>query len=369
MAMLINKTSFIYKLCICIIYIPVIFIIISCSSKKTNENTDTAKTSLPEEKNLVDATIVNLQDFNKEIISNGKFEALKKAELYFKTQGVINKINAKNGQKAGKSQVIASLEKEELEYNIQKAELNFEKASIDRKDALLGMGYDQDNTNKVREDHLRIANIRSGYREAQLALEDAQRQLGFASIKAPFAGIIAGIGQKPFEKANISDPFCTIINDVWFEVKFPLLETEVGSVKTGQKVEITPLAGNKSTTGKITEINPRIDENGLAWLKASVQNPGGYIEGMNVKVSIKETVPGQLIVPKAAVVLRQNREVLFRYTKGIAYWTYIQVLDENNNSYAVIAADGATLNPGDTVIINNNLNLAHESEVEIEKVD
>jgi uncharacterized Zn ribbon protein len=87
---------------------------------------------------------------------------------------------------------------------------------------------------------------------------------------------------------------------------------------------------------------------------------------MNVKVSIKKAVPNQLIVPKQAVVLRQNREVLFRYTGGIAYWTYINVLDENENQYSVEAAEGATLEPGDTVIISNNLNLAHESEVEIE---
>jgi membrane fusion protein (multidrug efflux system) len=86
---------------------------------------------------------------------------------------------------------------------------------------------------------------------------------------------------------------------------------------------------------------------------------------MNVKVSIKRAIPGQLVVPKQSVVLRQNREVLFRYTKGTAYWTYINVLDENENQYSVIAAEGATLELGDTVIISNNLNLAHESEVEV----
>ena len=88
---------------------------------------------------------------------------------------------------------------------------------------------------------------------------------------------------------------------------------------------------------------------------------------MNVKVSIKETIINQLVVPKQAVVLRQNHEVLFRYTKGSAYWTYINVLYENENQYSVEAVEGATLEPGDTVIISNNLNLAHESEVEIEE--
>jgi hypothetical protein len=196
-------------------------------------------------------------------------------------------------------------------------------------------------------------------------LEEANYQLENIILKAPFSGKIEGLKQKPYEKADLSKPFCTLINDSRFTIDFPLLETEVSEVSAGQKVTITPIAGAKQSVGTITEINPRIDENGLAWLKAEVTNPGGYLEGMNVKVSIKKSIFGQLVVPKQSVVLRQNREVLFRYTGGTAYWTYINVLDENENQYAVKASDGATLELGDTVIISNNLNLAHESEVEL----
>jgi len=185
-------------------------------------------------------------------------------------------------------------------------------------------------------------------------------------LTAPFAGTIVGLTQHPYEKANLANPFCTLLNDNRFYIDFPLLETEIDKVKLGQKVSISPIAGAKQSTGTITEINPRIDENGLVWLKAEVKNPGGYMEGMNVNVSIKRAIANQLVVPKQAVVLRQNREVLFRYTKGTAYWTYIEVLNENEKEYSVIAAEGATLELGDTVIISNNLNLAHESEVEIQ---
>lgn len=229
------------------------------------------------------------------------------------------------------------------------------------------MGYKGVSEDKILPDHLRIANIRSGFNDASLALEKAERALEDVSLKAPFAGKVEGLKQKPFEKVNLSEPFCTLINDARFTIDFPLLETEISEVQIGQKVTVSPIAGAKTTTGTITEINPRIDENGLAWIKAEVTNPGGYLEGMNVKVSIKKTIPGQLVVPKQAVVLRQNREVLFRSTgDGIAFWTYINVLNENENQYSVKAAEGATLNPGDTVIISNNLNLAHESEVEME---
>ena len=87
---------------------------------------------------------------------------------------------------------------------------------------------------------------------------------------------------------------------------------------------------------------------------------------MNVKVLLKKDVRNQLVVPKSAVVLRDNQEVLFKVVAGKAYWTYIQTTMENSSSYAVIAhpdKSSATLNPRDIVIVSGNLNLAHDSEV------
>lgn len=320
--------------------------------------------SLPKEKNIVETTILVEQDFTREIVSNGKLSAIQRAELYFQNSGFIENIHVKNGQNISKDIKLANLQNDDYKFALQKAELTKEKAEIDKLDALIGMGYIQTDKN-ILPDHEKIAHIRSGYGQALIQYEEAKIRLENTSLYAPFSGTVEGITQRPFEKAKLSKPFCTLINDNRFFIDFPLLETEIARVKTGQKVSILPIAGAKQTTGTITEINPRIDENGLAWLKAEVKNPGGYMEGMNVKVSIKRAISGQLVVPKQAVVLRQNREVLFCYTNGSAYWTYINTLDENENQYSVVAAEGATLELGDTVIISNNLNLAHESEVEI----
>ena len=332
---------------------------------KTQDESQVDHDALPEEKNRVEIIVLQQQDFTREIISNGKLAAILKAELYFRNPGVIKSIDVKNGQLVAKGTELARLQSDDYRFALEKAKVAMEKAEIDRLDALLSMGYKEGDKN-VPPSHLKIANIRSGYDQVKIQLEEAQRNLAEATLNAPFSGKVAGVKQKAYEKADQSEPFCTLINDSKFTIDFPLLETEVAQVKTGQKVTVTPVAGAKETTGTITEINPQIDENGLEWLKAEVVNPGGYIEGMNVKVSIKKAIPNQLVVPKQAVVLRQNREVLFRYTGGIAYWTYVNVLDENEKQYAVKAAEDAMLNAGDTVIISNNLNLAHESEVVIE---
>lgn len=346
------------------LYCIVLSIAFSCQSAvKQNDKSD--KGILPAEKNRVDIMVIRKQDFSRDIVSNGKLAAKQKAALFFKTTGTIGSVNVTSGQYASAGKILAELYTEEFELNLCKSKANLEQAEINRLDRLVGMGYTGVDSTAILPEHLRIAGIRSGYTAATIAYREAEMLLANAFLRAPFGGIVEGIVQHPDEKADLSKPFCTLINNTLFSVDFPLLENEVSQVVTGQAVDISPMSGLPSSTGRITEINPRIDDNGMARLKAEVRNPGGYLEGMNVKVVIKKFIPGHLVVPKSAVVLRDNREVLFRYTGGSAFWTYIQILDENDTSYAVKAADGARLEPGDTVITSNNLNLAHESEVEI----
>jgi len=358
-----TKIPFNPKQQIILLIFAISILFVGCKSNTENSEQNSNE-SLPEEKNIVETVVLEKQDFTREIISNGKLAAIEKAELYFKNPGIIETIKVANGEIVSVNAELARLQNDEYRFNVEKAQVNMEKAEIDRLDALLSMGY-KTGAENISPEHRKIADIRSGYNQAKIQLAEATQQLENVILKAPFSGKVEGLKQKSFEKADLSKPFCTLINDNRFTIEFPLLETEFSEINTRQKVTVTPIAGAKQSEGNITEINPRIDENGLVWVKAEVTNPGGYLEGMNVKVSIKRAISGQLVVPKQAVVLRQNREVLFRYTGGIAYWTYINVLDENEHQYSVVAAEGATLELGDTVIISNNLNLAHESEVEM----
>jgi multidrug efflux pump subunit AcrA (membrane-fusion protein) len=84
---------------------------------------------------------------------------------------------------------------------------------------------------------------------------------------------------------------------------------------------------------------------------------------MNVKVMVRTEIPNRLIIPKNAMVLRQNKEVVFTVQKdSIAIWNYVKTGYENSSHYTI--KEG--LKAGDTVIVSGNVNLAHESTVEIQ---
>jgi hypothetical protein len=126
----------------------------------------------------------------------------------------------------------------------------------------------------------------------------------------------------------------------------------------------------KEYTGKVVSINPIVEKNGTVLVKAKVKNDGKLMEGMNVKIKIEKSILNQFVIPKSAIVLRQDQEVLFKVINGKAYWTYVKVIKENKDYYSVIPnpdKSSAILKVGDTIITNGNLNLAHDSAVTIKK--
>ena len=167
---------------------------------------------------------------------------------------------------------------------------------------------------------------------------------------------------------NRKGEFCTLLDDSRLDVRFSVLESEYGLLRPGQEIGVSPFADlRKEVKGRITAINPSIDVHGQVQVDAEVVNDGTLADGMNVRVAVRQKVPGQLVVPKSAVVIRDNLEVLFRYKDGRAQWTYVHTSLANSREYVVEANldRGAELNPGDLVIVSGNLNLADGSEVSL----
>jgi len=104
-------------------------------------------------------------------------------------------------------------------------------------------------------------------------------------------------------------------------------------------------------------------------VKARVPNrQGKLIDGMKCQIAVEKSIADQLVIPKSAMVMRDNRKVIFYYEDEEAYWQYVATPYENSDSYAITQEDGEQLKDGKEVIITGNMNLAHETNV-IKKAD
>lgn len=344
------------------------FMFLACNGDPSVKDSDVAKRQFIPEKNPVDIIVLKRMPFQKELVSNGKLKAKNKSVLKFNTGEELIQLNVINGDHVNSGQLIAVLSKDRSFQQFEQAKASLEKARYELQDLLIGQNYSLSDSASIPAKVFNMACIQSGYTTALSQLKSAQLEYSSKELHAPYSGIIAGLKYRPHEQVGIGTEFCTLIDNSSFDVEFPVLESELNDISTGKEVKIIPYSmENQIFKGRITEINPMVDENGMIMVKATLNQSSSLLDGMNVRVLVENSVNNQLVVPKPAVVIRDNQEVLFKILNGKAYWTYVQTTYENSDSYSVIAHPdkGATLEPGDTVIISGNLNLAHESAVEI----
>ncbi len=344
-------------------------ILFSCTPKGDKAGVeDAAKTNFTAQKNLVDTIILKKTSFNRQIVTNGKLRAVKKSDLIFKAQGIISEIYVKNGNYIKIDQKVAQLDSKSSELKLLLTKERMEKANLDFADKLIGYGYGRD-TATVPADLLRVIKIQSGYNQSLNDLRQSKEDLDNTTLRAPFSGKIANIEGRVFEPN--SGVFCTLIDDSMFEVEFSLLESELSYIGVGNTVQVSSFSEPTIFySGLVTQINPVVDNKGQIKVMAKISNSSGKLmEGMNVKVIAQNLLYGHLVVPKSAVVMRDNFDVLFRLDPqtGKAMWTYVNVVMTNTQFHSVVANKdkNASLNEGDIIIVAGNLNLADGSNVEI----
>lgn len=333
-----------------------------CSnSGKDKEAEEGVATVLPGENNEVTVTVLKRGTFEHELVSNGKVTAGAMADLRFETAGVVAQIYVKNGDSVRKGQKLAELDKFRLKNKTAQAKDALEKAELELQDVLIGQGYPVGDTSQVPADIMKLARVKSGYDQSRSLYELAVYEEEHATLMAPFDGVVANLFAKPFNEPGTSEAFCTVIGTQGMEVDFTVLESELPLIKNGDRVIVTPYsdAGAKQE-GRITQINPLVDDKGMVKVKAAVNGKGKLFSGMNVRVNVHRSLDGQLVIPKSAVVLRSGKQVVFTLEKGKAKWNYVQTGLENAEHYSM--AD-ETLQEGDTIIVTGNVNLAHEAPV------
>jgi RND family efflux transporter MFP subunit len=335
----------------------------ACSGGKRQAGEEqSVETLLPEAHSEVTTMSLLLSDFNHELISNGKLEAGRTAGLRFESVEPVAAIWVKNGDWVTKGQKLAELATFRLANRTFQAKDALDRARLEMQDVLIGQGYAPEDSARTPPATLQLARTRSGYEQALAQYELALYEEQHAVLTAPFDGTVANLFAKPFNMASTSEAFCTIMDTRTLEASFTVLEGELPLIRAGDRVEVTPysLPGGK-TEGRISEINPVVDGNGMVRVKASVANRGHLFEGMNVRVSVRRSLGKQLVVPKSAVVLRSGKQVVFTLVEGKAYWNYVQTGLENAVGYTIVEG----LKEGDTVITSGNINLAHESAVSV----
>jgi len=336
----------------------IVIILSSCFKEKTLKKETTV---IENKRTNVLIEVVKKSTFQKQIISNGIVEAIQKSELSFKSDERLEYVKVKNGQRVIKGQILGILDNELLSNQLNKAKIELDKANSKLQEDKINFGLEKLDESSIEPSVLKNLLLKSGYLEAKNYLKEVQILYNQTFLKAPFNGIVADLEIKEGNSITSRDVFCKIIGERGMEVSFNVLENELFFVKVKQIIEIVSFANaDKKLEGFVTEINPIVSEKGFVKIKAKIKNTNlSLFDGMRVKIFVNQPIKNVIVIPKEALVLRSNEEVVFTVENGLAKWNYVEVLSENSSSYAIKKG----LKEGDSLIVSGNINLSHDAKI------
>ncbi len=260
---------------------------------------------------------------------------------------------------------------EEFTSGRDKLESLYKRGGLTREEyqsRLLELEMDSLNKGAFRE---AVFQQRTGLAEARMAEERARLNLEYTDIRAPFSGIIQGLTMVAGEIVSTGTSVCTIFNNDKLEAVINVLEADLGNLSQGRPVLLSVPATGKTLEAKIDVISPTLD---VATRTCEVivrfDNPDGkYRPGMFVRSRIAGWVyPDKLMVPKAALLTRDNRTLVFKKDGDRAKWLYVDTGLQNDDWVEIIAVhSGGSLAAGDEVIVSDHLTLAHEAKIKVRK--
>ena len=297
----------------------------------------------------------------RSVVATGKIEPITKVEIKSKANGIIERLNVDVDSVVGAGDVLVELDKENLQARLREARANlqaaraaseaasaqlqknrveaeapdveFARRNYDRANQLFGQKLVSpqalDDAKGALELALnrkaaaqvqlgiskaKVAEAEANVAQAQAAVERADEELAYATIKAPIRGTVltrdVEIGSPVSSILNMGSAATLVmtlgdINQVFVRGKVD--EVDIGRVRLGQPARITvETFKDKKFDGRVTQISPigaEKDNVTTFEVKVSIDNPGNQLKAnmtANAEIVLEE-FPNSLIVPEAAI--------------------------------------------------------------------
>jgi HlyD family secretion protein len=307
-------------------------------------------------------------DLAKSVVATGKVEPITKVEIKSKASGIVKKLHVEYGDRVKKGQVLAELDKEEIEAQVrsQKAnveaaeasyrstEADYERAKVDAEGPdvpLLLRAYQRaqkmakegvvseanlDDAQKAYEmaiNKQNVAKAQLGVLKAKIAQSQAQvqsahaqlsqleEQLGYTTIYSPIDGIVlsrdveVGDAVSSILVLGSSATLVMTIGDTSeVYVKGKVDESDIGKVYLNQPARIKVESfKDKTFTGHVTKISPMgVEKDNVTTfeVRVSINNPGGELKAAmtaNAEIILEEH-KGVLMIPEGAVIYDKDKK-------------------------------------------------------------
>jgi RND family efflux transporter MFP subunit len=216
---------------------------------------------------------------------------------------------------------------------------------------------------------LQVAACAAQSDQAKAAVAGARTQLGYAGLRAPFAGIVTARMADPGTLAAPGMPLLQIDRNGPLQVYTTVDESLIGSIHAGMQLPISVEgAGEPSLNGTVAEIVPAADPASRSFLvKLDLPAVKNLRAGMYATAGIPGGVKPMILAPQSAVAMRGSLACVYALdADGIAQLRYVTLGNRHGVQVEILSgvAPGETLvdDPGDRSLAGKKIAAAGEGQ-------
>jgi len=271
-----------------------------------------------------------------------------------KSVGRIEKMLVVPGQKVKQGDMLVQLDAREIQAKLDQARATRDQSEINlkRSTALIA--------NKVTS-QAEFDNVQSANRVAKAALEEAETNLGYMTILAPFNGVIT---KKSADVGDLATSGKTLLEiedpgALRFDADVP--EAIIGSVEAGATLPVR--IGAVEVTGSVSEIAPVADSQSRTFLvKLDLPQTPGLRTGQFGRAAIPVSATSVLRIPAGALVQRGQMEIVFVVNQGRAQLRLVKTGKRFGGEMEVVSG----IENKEQVVVENVARLTDGQRVEVQ---
>jgi len=283
----------------------------------------------------------------------GTVRSKQRAVIEAKVSGRLLQYRADPGQVVKSGEVLATLDVEEIRAKCAQA-----KAVLDQAQRDLGRQQQLINSKATSQQELDAAAAR--VKVAAASVNEAETMLGYASVTAPFDGVVTRKFADVGDLAMPGKPLMEIEAPSVLRFETDLPESLLDRVKLGATLPVTLPSLAKPLNATLSEISPVADALSRTFLvKLDLPDAAGLRPGQFGRVAVPIAEARLLLVPRRAVLKRGQMEVVFvvsenhaalRLVKtGKALAEKLEILSGLEPGEAVVTSDASLLTDGQSV--------------------
>lgn len=275
-----------------------------------------------------------------------------RAILAAKLTGTIASFPLGLGQAVTASDVLLTLNAPEVEARVRQARAQLTEAerNADRARTLVEKGVNAPDTQRDAEDRLRYA---------QAATAETEAMFAYATVRAPFAGVITEKNVLPGDLATPGLPLLVLESTQHLRAEGTIPEKAAAALHLGDTLDVSLDDNAPPVIGRIEEISAAADVVSRSILVKVALPLGTARSGQFARLQVNSGTFSALLVPAAAVarfgqmerifVIEQGRAVLRLVKTGRSTRGRVEILSGLNSGETVILAPPAALRDGQLV--------------------